>query len=141
MYSGKDDFEEEPDDGRGDDPEDGRGGNGDVAVAKSSVATSSVSTTGLPQEEQKRTSAANSVPQKAQFDMKNSRYRISQTGNLRILGTIPSSSMAHSIVRAFNIRCGATETGLAGGTWEIRSMSAWSDGPGNVAILYYHPKR
>jgi hypothetical protein len=34
MYSGKgDDFDDERDEGRGDDPEDGRGDNGDVAVA------------------------------------------------------------------------------------------------------------
>jgi hypothetical protein len=83
MYSGKeDDFEDEPEEGRGDDPEDGRGDNGDVAVAKSRVATSSVSTIGLPQEEQKRTFADNSVPQKTQFDMKISRYRISQSRNV-----------------------------------------------------------
>ena len=85
MYSGKeDDFEDDRDEGRGDDPEDGRGDNGDVAVAKSSVATSSVSTTGLPQEEQKRTLAGNSVPQNTQFDMKISRYRIPQSGNFRL---------------------------------------------------------
>src|ERR1700751_2830666 len=83
MYSGKgDDFDDQRDEGRGDDPEEGRGDNGDVAVAKSSVATSSVSTTGFPQEEQKRTFADNSVPQKTQFDMKFSRYRISQSRNL-----------------------------------------------------------
>src|ERR1700739_2650376 len=83
MYSGKADFEDEWDEARGDDPEDGRGDNGDVAVAKSRVATSSVSTTGLPQEEQKRTFAGNSVPQNTQFDMKISRYRIPQRGNFR----------------------------------------------------------
>jgi len=84
MYSGKADFEDEWDEPRGDDPEDGRGDNGDVAVAKSRVATSSVSTTGFPQEEQKRTFAGNSVadnsvPQKAQLDMTISRYRIPQS--------------------------------------------------------------
>src|ERR1700739_4244286 len=82
MYSGKADFEDEWDEARGDDPEDGRGDNGDVAVAKSRVATSSVLTTGLPQEKQKRTFADNSVPQNTQFDMKISRYRISQSGDL-----------------------------------------------------------
>src|ERR1700756_4528704 len=84
MYSGKADFEDEWDEARGDDPEDGRGDNGDVAVAKSRVATSSVSTTGFPQEEQKRTFADNSVPQKTQLDMKISRYRIPQSGNSRL---------------------------------------------------------
>jgi hypothetical protein len=85
MYSGnEDDFEDERDEGRGDDPEDGRGDNGDVAVAKSRVATSSVFTTGLPQEEQKRTFADNSVPQNTQFDMKISRYRIPQSRSFRL---------------------------------------------------------
>jgi hypothetical protein len=95
MYSGKEaDFEDEPEEGRGDDPEDGRGDNGDVAVAKSRVATSSELTTGLPQEEQKRTSADNSVPQKTQFDMKISRYRIPQRGNFRLRARLASRGSA-----------------------------------------------
>jgi hypothetical protein len=50
-----------------DEPEVGRGdGSGDVTVAKSRVAASSLFDTGLPQEEQKRTSFDNSVPQVAQ---------------------------------------------------------------------------
>jgi hypothetical protein len=53
-------------------------------VAKSRVATSSVSTTGFPQEEQKRTFAGNSVPQNTQFDMKISRYRIPQSPDFRL---------------------------------------------------------
>jgi hypothetical protein len=40
-----------------------RGGKGEVAVAKSRVAMSSVFEAGLPQEEQKRTSFRNSDPQ------------------------------------------------------------------------------
>ena len=45
-------------------------GNGEVAVAKSRVAKSSVLVAGLPQDEQKRMFADSSVPQKAQVDMK-----------------------------------------------------------------------
>jgi len=70
--------EEEREDGRGDDPEGGPGGNGEVAVAKSSVAISSLLTTGFPQEEQKRTFPESSVPQNAQFTIGISRYRILQ---------------------------------------------------------------
>jgi hypothetical protein len=47
MYSGKLG-------GRDEDPDDGRGGSGEVAVAKSMVATSSEFWTGIPQEGQKR---------------------------------------------------------------------------------------
>jgi hypothetical protein len=80
MYSGwLDECEEERDDERGEEPVGERGGSGDVAVAKSRVATSSVFTTGFPQEEQKRMLAESSVPQKAQLDMGISRYRITQS--------------------------------------------------------------
>lgn len=72
--------EEERDEGRGDAPEGGRGGSGDVAVAKSSVAMSSVVTTALPQDEQKRTLGESSVPQNAQFNIGFSRYSIPQIG-------------------------------------------------------------
>src|ERR1035441_516673 len=48
--------------GRDEDADAARGGNGEVDVAKSSVATSSVFEAGLPQEEQKRTWLESSVP-------------------------------------------------------------------------------
>jgi len=77
MYSGKEEVrEEDRDEGRGDDPDVGRCGRGEVAVAKSRVATSSVFTTGFPQEGQKRGLAESSVPQNAQLDIEFSRYRI-----------------------------------------------------------------
>jgi hypothetical protein len=47
----------------------GRGGNGEVAVAKSRVARSSVLLAGAPQAEQKRPVAAMSVPQDEQAAM------------------------------------------------------------------------
>ena len=50
-------------DGREDDFDEGRGGKGDEAVAKSSVAMSSVLETGMPQAEQKRTLSDKAVPQ------------------------------------------------------------------------------
>jgi hypothetical protein len=49
--------------GREDDFDVGRGGNGDEAVAKSSVARSSVFETGIPQTEQKRPLSDKAVPQ------------------------------------------------------------------------------
>ena len=49
--------------GRDEDAEAGRGGSGEVAAAKSSVATSSVLPAGAPQAEQKRPVAGTSVPQ------------------------------------------------------------------------------
>jgi hypothetical protein len=49
--------------GREDDFDVGRGGNGDEAVAKSSVAMSSVFETGIPQAEQKRPLSDKAVPQ------------------------------------------------------------------------------
>ncbi len=61
------------DDGFPEDPDAGRGGNGEVAVAKSSVATSSVFATGLPQAEQKATLSGSSVPQFEHLTMKISR--------------------------------------------------------------------
>lgn len=80
MYSGKDDVrEDERDAGRGEEPDGGRCGKGEVAVAKSRVATSSVFTTGFPQEGQKRGLAESSVPQKAQLDIEFSRYSLNQT--------------------------------------------------------------
>jgi hypothetical protein len=60
----------------------GRGGNGEVAVAKSSVAMSSVFPTGTPHEEQKRTLADNSEPQDKHLGMKISRYRINQAAGV-----------------------------------------------------------
>lgn len=82
MYSGnvevREEREEEPDVW----PDFGRGGSGEVDVAKSSVATLSVFTTGLPHEEQKRTLLESSVPQKTQFDIEISRYRITQEPEL-----------------------------------------------------------
>lgn len=60
----------------------GRGGNGELDVAKSSVATSSVFETGFPQEEQKRTLFSNSMPHVAHLAMKISRYSLSQTSAL-----------------------------------------------------------
>jgi hypothetical protein len=47
----------------------GRGGSGDVAVGKSSVARSSVFSTGLPQAEQKRTLAESSEPHEEHLAM------------------------------------------------------------------------
>jgi len=77
MYSGKEEVrEDDRDEGRGEDPDGGRCGRGEVAVAKSRVATSSVFTTGFPQDGQKRGLAESSVPQKAQLDIEFSRYRI-----------------------------------------------------------------
>ena len=53
-----------------DELEDGvRGGSGEVAVAKSSVATPSVLPAGAPHDEQKRPVAGTSVPQDEQVDM------------------------------------------------------------------------
>jgi hypothetical protein len=49
--------------GREDDFDEGRGGKGEEAVAKSSVAISSVFAIGVPQAEQKRTLSDNAVPQ------------------------------------------------------------------------------
>src|ERR1700688_4118889 len=60
------------------DPDLGRGGSGELAVAKSRVATSSVFEAGRPQDEQKRTLFANSVPQLAHLAMKISRYSLNQ---------------------------------------------------------------
>src|SRR5947209_9665040 len=74
MYSGYVDVREEEREDEA--PDEARGGCGDVEVAKSSVATSSVSTTGFPQEEQKRTFDESSVPQNTQFDIGILRYRI-----------------------------------------------------------------
>ncbi len=63
-----------------DDFDSGRGGNGEVAVAKSSVAMSSVFAAGAPHPEQKRMPSDNSVPQLEHLAMKNSRYSLLQTG-------------------------------------------------------------
>jgi hypothetical protein len=52
--------------GRDEEEEEGRGGRGEVAVAKSSVAKSSVLPEGAPQAEQKRPAAVMSVPQEEQ---------------------------------------------------------------------------
>jgi len=65
------------------DPDAGRGGNGEVAVAKSSVATSSVFETGLPQAEQKATLFGSSVPQFEHLTMKISRSSLLQTPGAR----------------------------------------------------------
>jgi hypothetical protein len=54
----------------------GRGGSGEVAVAKSRVATSSVLPAGAPQAEQKRPVAAMTVPQDEQGGMNFSRYSL-----------------------------------------------------------------
>jgi hypothetical protein len=62
--------------GRDDDAEAGRGGRGDVAVAKSSVATSSELPAGVPQAEQKRPVAGTSVPQDKHEGMNFSRYSL-----------------------------------------------------------------
>jgi hypothetical protein len=62
MYSGE--LE-----GRDEDAEAGRGGSGEVAVAKSSVATSSGLPAGAPHAEQKRPVAGTSVPQDEQAAM------------------------------------------------------------------------
>jgi hypothetical protein len=59
---------------REEDEETGRCGNGDVAVAKSSVATSSV-LLGVPHAEQKRPFAGTSVPQDEQAGMSFSRIQ------------------------------------------------------------------
>jgi hypothetical protein len=56
-------------DDRDDDEDGGRGGNGEVAVAKSSVAMSSVFPTDAPQAEQKRPFVGRSVPQAEQLCM------------------------------------------------------------------------
>jgi hypothetical protein len=69
--------------GREEDFDAGRGGNGEVDVAKSSVATSSVFATGFPQDEQKPTLFDRSVPQVAHLAMKNSRYSLSQMPGVR----------------------------------------------------------
>jgi len=83
MYSGNVEVREEERDGEAEEwPDFGRGGSGEVEVAKSSVATLSVFTTGLPHEGQKRTLFESSVPQKAQFDIEISRYRITQESDL-----------------------------------------------------------
>ena len=74
IFGGTGDRDEEEDD----DPGFGRGGKGEVAVAKSSVAKSSVFETGRPQEEQKRALLAKSVPQLEHLAMKNSRYSLNQ---------------------------------------------------------------
>jgi hypothetical protein len=55
------------DDDRDDDEEGARGGKGEVAVAKSSVAMSSVLPTDAPQAEQKRPFVGTSVPQEEQL--------------------------------------------------------------------------
>jgi hypothetical protein len=65
--------------GRDEDADFGRGGNGEVAVAKSSVATSSVFEVARPQAEQKRTLFSNSAPQLEHLAMKISRYSLTQT--------------------------------------------------------------
>jgi hypothetical protein len=62
-------YDDGRDDGFGTEADRGRGGNGEVAVAKSRVASSSVLAAGFPQAEQKRMFPDNSVPQKAQVDM------------------------------------------------------------------------
>ena len=72
MYSAE--LELRDDGGREDDG--GRGGNGEVAVAKSSVAMSSVFEVGLPQVEQKATLSGNPVPQFEHLVMKISRYSL-----------------------------------------------------------------
>lgn len=56
----------------------GRCGSGELDVAKSIVAISSVFEAGFPQEEQKRTSPNNSAPQLEHLDMKISRYSLTQ---------------------------------------------------------------
>lgn len=56
----------------------GRGGSGEVAVAKSRVAASSVSETGRPHDEQKAALVDKSLPQVEHFGMKNSRYSLNQ---------------------------------------------------------------
>jgi hypothetical protein len=69
--------------GRDEEVDTGRGGKGEVAVVKSSVATSSVFEAGRPQEEQKRTLFNNSVPHVEHLAMKISRYSLPQTSDLR----------------------------------------------------------
>jgi hypothetical protein len=56
----------------------GRGGSGELEVAKSIVAISSVFEVGFPQEEQKRASPNNSAPQLEHLDMTISRYSLTQ---------------------------------------------------------------
>jgi len=72
MYSAE--LELRDDGGREDDG--GRGGNGEVEVAKSSVAMSSVFEVGLPQAEQKATLSGKAVPQFEHLVMKISRYSL-----------------------------------------------------------------
>lgn len=67
-------LEDRDDGGREDDG--GRGGSGEVEVAKSSVAMSSVFEVGLPQAEQKATLSGNSVPQFEHLAMEISRYSL-----------------------------------------------------------------
>lgn len=63
-----------------DDDEEARfGGNGELEVAKSSVATSSVFEVGCPHEEQKRTLSGNSVSQFTHLAMKISRTSLNQS--------------------------------------------------------------
>jgi hypothetical protein len=78
--------------GRGEEADFGRGGNGEVAVAKSSVATSSVFEAGLPQAEQKRTLFSNSAPQLEHLAMKISRYSLNQDLGLRTPDLGPRTS-------------------------------------------------
>ena len=61
-----------------------------MTVAKSRVATSSVVTTGFPQERQKRALADNSVPQKAQLDMQI--FPLQSTASRRLPAFRPSAS-------------------------------------------------
>jgi hypothetical protein len=69
--------------GRDEDVEAGRGGSGEGAVAKSSVATSSVLPAGAPQAEQKRPLAGTSVPQDEHEGMSFSGYSLPlRSGNL-----------------------------------------------------------
>jgi hypothetical protein len=63
----------------GDADRDDLGGRGEGAVAKSSVATSSVFDVGRPQDEQKATLFANSVPQFVHVAINFSRYSLTQS--------------------------------------------------------------
>ncbi len=92
-------------DDRGVEPEGGRIGRGEVAVAKSRVATSSVLTTGFPQEGQKRTLTESSVPQKAQFDIRISRYRITQAPDLRLRTSAVRTSALRPWTSAHLVSC------------------------------------
>jgi len=81
-------------------------------VAKSSVATSSVFETGLPQVEQKATLSDSSVPQVEHLVMKISRYSLTQTSDF---GRQTSPSIGGAAVIA-----------------KVR---------GPTPLLYYHAKR